>query len=159
MHFDKISYKIYPWKSWMMLHWIFNPGLVINELILGQRVPSLSAKDKTIDKPRSENTLVLVRTATYFTIVQPGHKSLKCGVKKLNANAPIYLYKDNSGLEKYNKVIKWYKDPNELTEKLFFKHHYPCSSFVVIAPNGDFISYFGEFSQKRVFNAIDYVSN
>ncbi len=58
MNFDKSRYKVYTWKNWMMLHWIINPGLAINELILGQRVPKVSLEDKTIDKPRIERTLI-----------------------------------------------------------------------------------------------------
>lgn len=58
MDFDKSKYKIYTWKNWMMLHWIINPGLAVNELILGQRVPKVSLEDKTIDKPRIERTLI-----------------------------------------------------------------------------------------------------
>jgi hypothetical protein len=41
-----------------MLHWILNPGLAINELILGQRVPKVRLEDKTIDKPRIERVLI-----------------------------------------------------------------------------------------------------
>lgn len=58
MAFDKSKYKIYTWKNWMVLHWILNPGLAINELILGQRVPKVSLEDKTIDKPRIERTFI-----------------------------------------------------------------------------------------------------
>jgi hypothetical protein len=58
MNFDKKRYKVYTWKNWMMLHWILNPGLAINELILGQRVPKVSLEDRTIDKPRIERTRV-----------------------------------------------------------------------------------------------------
>ncbi len=58
MNFDPKKYKIYTWKSGVMLHWIINPGLVINELILGQRVPKISLEDRTVDKPRVERSLV-----------------------------------------------------------------------------------------------------
>jgi hypothetical protein len=58
MNFDKKRYKIYTWKSWQLLHWILNPGLAINELILGQRVPKVFLEDKTINKPRIERTLI-----------------------------------------------------------------------------------------------------
>lgn len=58
MNFDKSRYKIYTWKNWMVLHWILNPGLVVNELILGQRVPKISLEDKTSDKPRIERALI-----------------------------------------------------------------------------------------------------
>ena len=58
MKFNKEKYKVYTWKNWMMLHWILNPGLAINELILGQRIPKISLEDKTSIKPRFERTFV-----------------------------------------------------------------------------------------------------
>ena len=58
MNFDKKKYKIYTWKNWMMLHWILNPGLIVNELILGQRVPKITLEDKISDKPRLERSFV-----------------------------------------------------------------------------------------------------
>lgn len=95
----------------------------------------------------------------------PTKKSLKSwyltlenGIQDQNANAPIYLYKENEGLDRYEGIIEWYKDPNGMTEKLFFNYHYLCSSFVVISPNGKYISYFGEFGQNYVWNAIALIS-
>ena len=41
MNFDEAKYKILTWKSFMMLHWTINPGLFINEMIFGQRVPKI----------------------------------------------------------------------------------------------------------------------
>lgn len=58
MEFDKEKYKVYTWKNWMMLHWVLNPGLAINELLFGQRVPKVSLEDKTSKKPRVERTFV-----------------------------------------------------------------------------------------------------
>lgn len=58
MNFDKTKYKVYTWKNWMMLHWILNPGLIINELVLGQRVPKITLEDKTTNKPRFERGIV-----------------------------------------------------------------------------------------------------
>ncbi len=55
---DKSKFKIWIWRNPVMLHWIINPGLAINELLLGQRVPKVSLEDKTIDKPRFEKTMV-----------------------------------------------------------------------------------------------------
>lgn len=53
MNYDTQKYKIWNWKNPMMLHWIINPGLVVNELLLGQRVPKvmLIEKDKTKSLP------------------------------------------------------------------------------------------------------------
>ncbi|MFA8433392.1 MAG: hypothetical protein ACEPOZ_02645 [Marinifilaceae bacterium] len=58
MEYDKKKYKVYTWRHWMVLHWIVNPGLAFNELVLGQRVPKISLVDKTSDKPRMEKTYV-----------------------------------------------------------------------------------------------------
>lgn len=86
------------------------------------------------------------------------HKTLEDGVQQLKANTPIYIYKEKEGLEKYDGVLNWHKDPDGLTEKLFFKYHYPCSSFVVISSDGEYVSYFGEFSKEYVWNAINLIS-
>lgn len=34
---------------------------------------------------------------------------------------------------------------------MFFKYHYPCSSFVVINSNGNYIAYYGEFGKQIVW--------
>jgi|SRR5690554_1897904 len=41
MEYDKSKYKVWSWKNAYMLHWILNPGLAINDLILGQKVPKV----------------------------------------------------------------------------------------------------------------------
>jgi len=56
--YDKEQYKAYTAKHWMIIHWRLNPGLFINELILGQRLPKLSLVDKTSSKPLLERTYV-----------------------------------------------------------------------------------------------------
>lgn len=45
------EYKVQNWKSIYMLHWIINPGVAINELILGQRVPKIMLIKKDSPKP------------------------------------------------------------------------------------------------------------
>ena len=42
----------------MIIHWMINPGLAINELILGQRIPKTSLEDRESNKPRIERTFV-----------------------------------------------------------------------------------------------------
>ena len=66
---------------------------------------------------------------------------------------PLYIFKDNNGLEKYSGILNWKKDPEKTIERLFFEYHYPCRSFVVISKNGDYISYFGEFGKEYVWEA------
>jgi len=58
MEYDKTKFTAWTWKHGSMIHWILNPGLVINELILGQRVPKVLLFDKTTDKPLMERQIV-----------------------------------------------------------------------------------------------------
>ena len=51
MNYDKKKYKILDWKSPVILHWIINPGLVVNELILGQTVPKVMLIEREGNKP------------------------------------------------------------------------------------------------------------
>lgn len=54
--YDNTKYKIKTWKNPDMLFWIINPGIIINELIFGQRVPKVMLIDRESDKPLSEKT-------------------------------------------------------------------------------------------------------
>lgn len=58
MNFDKNKYKVYTWKNWMMLHYIINPGLAINEILLGMKVPKISLVDKTSEKSLVERSFI-----------------------------------------------------------------------------------------------------
>lgn len=80
---------------------------------------------------------------------------LEQGILEKNGNRPLYLYKNEEGLEKYNGIIKWKEDPDQIFEKQFFTSHYPCFSFVVISPQGNYIAYYGEFGKERVWNAVE----
>ena len=71
---------------------------------------------------------------------------------------PLYIFKENAGLERYKGILTWHKDPDKIIEKTFFKQHYPCSSFVVISSTGKYISYFGEFPKEFVWKAVKALS-
>ncbi len=58
MSFDKSKYKVWTWKNPLVLHWIINPGLAFNELLLGQRVPKITLIEKDSKKPLAERTFV-----------------------------------------------------------------------------------------------------
>jgi len=58
MEINTNKYRVYDWSHFMMLHWILNPGLVVNELILGQRIPKKMLEDKASNKPRYERTFI-----------------------------------------------------------------------------------------------------
>lgn len=58
MKYDQGKYKIWSWKSPVILHWILNPGLVINELILGQTIPKVMLIEREGNKPFFQRSLV-----------------------------------------------------------------------------------------------------
>lgn len=83
---------------------------------------------------------------------------LEEGIYQIAQTKPIYIYKDSDGLETYHGILTWHKDPENTIERLFFEYHYPCSSFVVISKNGDYISYFGEFGKGYVWEATEIMN-
>ncbi|WP_426429424.1 hypothetical protein ACPX19_07660 [Winogradskyella sp. HB-48] len=85
--------------------------------------------------------------------VENWRHDLENGINQIAQVKPLYIYKTPEGLEKHKNIIKWYEDPENTIEKLFFKHHYPCGSFVVISKNGDYISYLGEYPKEYVWAA------
>ena len=86
--------------------------------------------------------------------VKNWNKQLEDGLHQVAKIKPLYIYKDSKGLENYDGLLDWKQDPNQFIVQLFFKHHYPCSSFVVISSKGDYISYFGEFPKEFVWEAV-----
>ena len=67
----KLNYHIWTWKHPLMLHWILNPALVINELLLGQRVPKVIWMDINKTKTLRERTKV---PCPHCGTVHPGAK-------------------------------------------------------------------------------------
>jgi hypothetical protein len=81
------------------------------------------------------------------------------GIRKIKTSNVLYVFKDDEGLHGDKDAYKvWIKDPEQIVETLFFKKHYPCSSFVVISEKGDYISYFGEFPKEYVWSAMKILS-
>jgi len=72
----------------------------------------------------------------------------------IEAQDPIYTFKNYEGLKKYGKILKWNKDIGQTIENLFFQHHYPCSSFVIINNKGEYFSSFGEFGKEYVWKVL-----
>ncbi|TDS65333.1 hypothetical protein [Myroides indicus] len=58
MEYDKNKYKVYTWKNWIYLHYIINPGLAFNELVLGMRIAKIGLVEKNTDKPFIERNFV-----------------------------------------------------------------------------------------------------
>lgn len=58
MEINTNKYRIYNWTHWMVVHWLLNPGMAVNELVFGQRVPKVMLEDKTSPLPRHERSYV-----------------------------------------------------------------------------------------------------
>jgi DNA-directed RNA polymerase subunit RPC12/RpoP len=58
MVYDQTKYKTLTWKNFTMLHWMINPGLAINELFLGQRIPKVILFEKDNEKPLMERQYI-----------------------------------------------------------------------------------------------------
>lgn len=56
--YDEEKFKVLTWKKFDMFHYIINPGLVINELVLGQRIPKVMLVDKNSNKTLPEKTFI-----------------------------------------------------------------------------------------------------
>lgn len=52
------DFKVWKLPHPILLHWVLNPGLCINEVLLGQRVPKISLIDEASDAPLTERTYV-----------------------------------------------------------------------------------------------------
>lgn len=57
-NYDKNKYKIWDWKNPVILHWAINPGLVFNELLLGQTIPKIMLIERDSNKPFYQRSLV-----------------------------------------------------------------------------------------------------
>ncbi len=56
--YDRNKYKVWALPHPLLLHWIINPGLAFNEIILGQRIPKVTLIDKTLDMPLMERSFI-----------------------------------------------------------------------------------------------------
>jgi hypothetical protein len=85
---------------------------------------------------------------------QKDHDWLKKNIDSKGGHGPIYLYRNPAGLEKYAGIMTWHPDPEGLFEQTFFKFPYPCRSFVVIDPNGNYRAILGEFPNSQIVAAL-----
>ncbi len=91
MEYDKTKFKIWTWKNPFMLHWMINPGIVINELILGQRIPKTILVEKNTAKTLQEKTKIPCPHCKTL------HSGLKWAIKSNAFRNWFGLYCDNCG--------------------------------------------------------------
>ena len=82
--------------------------------------------------------------------LKSGHLAVLRYVKKHGAAAPVYLYHQPHGLEKYEGIQEWIPDPEGIFSQHFFSFPYPCRSFVVISPKGNYRAILGEFPISQI---------
>lgn len=58
MDYDRDRYDAWTWKHPLILHWVLNPGLVFNELVLGQRIPRLTLIDTQSEAPMADRQYI-----------------------------------------------------------------------------------------------------
>ena len=85
---------------------------------------------------------------------QKSHDYLLKTAAKRNAGEPAYIFKNSHGLEKYQGIMTWMPDPDGVFENQFFKFPYPCRSFVVIHPSGEYRAILGEFPNNQIDQAL-----
>lgn len=56
--YDRSKFKVWALPHPLILHWVLNPGLAFNELVLGQRLPRVTLIDRTSDEPLRDRTYV-----------------------------------------------------------------------------------------------------
>ena len=91
MNYDKKKYKVWTWKSPIILHWIINPGCVVADFV-GLRQPKVMLIERNSSKSFSERTLIPC----------PHCQTLHSGLKWSKQNNTISknwfgLYCDNCG--------------------------------------------------------------
>ncbi|WP_178988026.1 hypothetical protein [Winogradskyella schleiferi] len=139
-----------------------NRGIIADRSILESLLETEIGKEIDSNKP-----IVIIyypgkdrcnsRSSSDRNWIKNWHNELKNGLNQIAKVDPIFIYKDNNGLDKYSGIVNWKKDPEGIIENHFFKHHYPCLSFVVISKEGKYISFFGEFSKEHVWETTQLI--
>ena len=160
-------------SNYRQLTWAYIPenSLVHKKLILREKRGKITNRaifesllEKEINQELDSNKPIII---IYYPGKHPSNSSgsatkksrkiwfgeLEDGINQVAQTKPIYIYKDNEGLEKYNGVSTWHKDPEGTVERLFFEYHYPHNSFVVISKDGNYISFVGELVKEYVWEA------
>lgn len=67
--YDTAKYDVWALPRLVLLHWVLNPGLVFNEVVLGQRVPRAMLVERQSPQPLSDRFLV---PCPHCAAVHPG---------------------------------------------------------------------------------------
>ena len=87
-------------------------------------------------------------------LLRTNHEAVLKYAKKFGTAPPVYLYQQAHGLEKYVGIHTWIPDPEGVFATHFFQFPYPCKSFVVISPKGNYRAILGEFPISQIAVAL-----
>lgn len=87
-------------------------------------------------------------------LLRSNHEAVLKYAKKFGTAPPVYLYQQAHGLEKYAGIHTWIPDPEGAFAQQFFQFPYPCKSFVVISPKGNYRAILGEFPISQISVAL-----
>ena len=81
---------------------------------------------------------------------QSKKKAILKYAEKHQTAEPQFIYGNPHGLEKYQGILEWKPDPESVFQQHFFKFPYPCGSFVVIDPKGNYRAILGEYPVSQI---------
>ena len=87
-------------------------------------------------------------------LLHSNHQAVLKYAQKFETAPPVYLYQQPHGLEKYAGIQTWIPDPEGIFVTHFFQFPYPCKSFVVISPKGNYRAILGEFPISQISVAL-----
>lgn len=91
--------------------------------------------------------------------VKTWYNDMERRINRISKSNILYIYKDKTGLEGRNDGYKkWFKDPNNYLEKLFFKDNPYCDAFILISKNGNFLSCRSEYSKNFLLKRFKYLT-
>ncbi len=149
-----------------------NDSLIIYTRVARNKVGRISKNDLTKIKNQLQNTSKIKIDSSQTIVINfypgidncnkgPGNSTINAlynkyirKISKRKDVAQFFIYKQIEGTNKYSRKTKWLKDSHQLIERTFFKFHYPCSSYVIIKPNGNYYSKRGEYRITEILEKI-----
>ncbi|REH54929.1 hypothetical protein C7448_102462 [Tenacibaculum gallaicum] len=85
-------------------------------------------------------------------------KNFKRFVQELKNKENIsqfFIFKDTRTVNNFSDYFSWYPDKESIMEKTFFKFQYPCYSYIIIRPNGNYFTFRGEYYAPEIIGVLN----
>lgn len=90
----------------------------------------------------------------YKPFVKANFRAFDKKIAKLEGVSSHYFHKKGADIGVRSRYANWLPDESQILQRTFFWYDYPCGSFVVIAPDGEFFEVKGEYAPDYIFTAI-----